>query len=149
MMNDHGKSDRSVVPGKSPNKAGRPVAEEMEGRELAKGNLREQNAPRTQRRTSAHSALERVRQAARKDRTTQFTALLHHVYHVDTLRAAYFALKREAAPGVDGQTWQQYREALEGNLQDLSGQLKRGRIERSRFVERTSPKPTGGSGRSE
>lgn len=125
-MNDRRKSDRSVVPGKSPNNAGRPAAEGTEGRDLAKGNLREQNASRTQRRTDAPSALERVRQVARKDRKTQFTALLHHIYDPDMLRAAYFMLKREAAPGVDGETWRHYGQALEGNLRDLSDRLKRG-----------------------
>ncbi len=63
-MNGHGKSDRPVVPMKSPNNAGQPVAEEMEGRGLAKGNLQQQNAPRTLSRQGAPSALERVRQAA-------------------------------------------------------------------------------------
>jgi RNA-directed DNA polymerase len=125
-MNERRKSDRPVVPGKPPNKAGQPAAEGVEGRGLAKGNPDEQNAPRTQCRTSAPSALERVRQAARKDRKAQFTALLHHIYHVDTLRAAYFALKKEAAPGVDGETWRHYGQALEENLQDLSGRLQRG-----------------------
>jgi len=56
----------------------------------------------------------------------RFTALLHHVYNPDTLREAYFRLKREAAPGVDGQTWRAYGEALAENLRDLSGRLKRG-----------------------
>jgi len=56
----------------------------------------------------------------------RFTALLHHVYNLDTLREAYFSLQRNAAPGVDGQTWQAYGEALEENLQDLSARLKRG-----------------------
>ena len=56
----------------------------------------------------------------------RFTALLHHVYNLDTLREAYFALKRDAAPGMDGQTWKAYGEALEENLQNLSGRLKRG-----------------------
>ena len=125
-MNGQGKSDRPVVPLKSPNKAGRPAAEGMEGRGLAKGNLREQNALRTQSRMSVHSALERVRQAAKKDRTMRFTALLHHVCSLDTLRAAYFSLKKEAAPGVDGQTWGHYGESLEEHLQELSGRLKRG-----------------------
>ena len=125
-MNEHGKSDRPVVPVKSPNNAGQLVAEGMEGRGLAKGNLREQNAPRMQSRVSAHSALDRVRQAARRDRKMQFTALLHHVYNLETLRKAYFSLKKEAAPGVDGQTWRHYGEGLEENLQDLSGRLKRG-----------------------
>ena len=63
MMNGHGKSDSSVVPEKSPNKAGQPVAEEMEGRGLAKGNMRQQNASRTQCRTHAPSELEQVRLA--------------------------------------------------------------------------------------
>jgi retron-type reverse transcriptase len=98
----------------------------MEGRALAEGNLREQNASRTQSRVSAHSALERVRQAAKSDKSMRFTALLHHVYNRDTLRTAYFSLKKEAAPGVDGQTWQQYGEALEDHLQDLAARLKCG-----------------------
>jgi group II intron reverse transcriptase/maturase len=56
----------------------------------------------------------------------RFTALLHHVYHVETLRLAYLHLKRDAAPGVDGETWRHYGEALEANLQDLAARLKRG-----------------------
>src|SRR5262245_60977442 len=125
-MNGHGKSDRPTVPMKSPNKAGQPAAEGMEGKGLTEGNLQQQNALRTPSRKGAHSALERVRQAARKDRRLRFTALLHHIYSLETLRAAYFSLKREAAPGVDGQTWRHYGEGLEENLQDLSGRLKRG-----------------------
>lgn len=89
--------------------------------------------PQTQPRGSTYvhsddlpSALERIRQAAKKDRKMRFTALLHHVYNLDTLRDAYFRLKREAAPGVDGQTWKAYGEALEDNLRDLSARLKRG-----------------------
>ena len=125
-MNGRGKSDRPVVPAKSPNKTGASVAEGMEGRGLAKGNLPEQNALRMQSRDSVHSALERVRQAAKKDRTMRFTALLHHVYNLDTLRMAYFSLKKEAAAGVDGETWRHYGETLEEHLQDLSERLKRG-----------------------
>jgi len=125
-MNDHGKSDRPAVPAKSPNNAGRPAAEGMEGRGLAKGNLRQQNASRTPSRPDAHSALERVRQAARRDKKVRFTALLHHIYDIDRLRTAYLALKREAAPGVDGETWRHYGEAVEENLRDLSERLKRG-----------------------
>jgi group II intron reverse transcriptase/maturase len=110
----------------SPNKAGQPAAEGMEGRGLAKGNPRQQNAPRTPSREGAPSALERVRQAASSDRKMRFTALLHHIYDLDRLRAAYLGLKREAAPGVDGETWRHYGEALEENLQDLADRLKRG-----------------------
>ena len=56
----------------------------------------------------------------------RFTALLHHIYNLETLRMAYFRLKKEAAPGVDGETWRHYGEELERNLQDLSERLKRG-----------------------
>jgi RNA-directed DNA polymerase len=125
-MNERGKSDRPVVPEKSPNKTGQPVAEEMEGRGLTKGNLPQQNASRTPRRADALSALERVRQAAIKDKKLRFTALLHHIYNLETLRMAYFRLKKEASPGVDGETWRHYGEQLETNLQDLSERLKRG-----------------------
>src|SRR5208283_4631325 len=121
-----GKSDRPTVPEKSPNNAGQPAAEGMEGRGLAKGNLPQQNASRTPSREDALSALERVRQAASKDKKLRFTALLHHIYNPETLRKAYFSLKKEAAPGVDGETWRHYGETLEDNLQDLSHRLKRG-----------------------
>jgi len=126
MTNGPGKSDRPTVPVKSPNNAGQPVAEGMEGRGLAKGNLPQQNASRTPSREDALSALERVRQAASKDKETRFTALLHHIYNLETLRRAYFSLKKEASPGVDGETWRHYGETLEDNLQDLSHRLKRG-----------------------
>ena len=126
MMYDHGQSDSPVVPAKFPNKAGRPAAEGMEGRGLAKGNPRQHTAPRAQDRVGALSALERVRQVAERDKQVRFTTLLHHVYNIDHLRQAYHALKREAAPGIDGETWQHYGEALEENLRDLSGRLARG-----------------------
>jgi RNA-directed DNA polymerase len=71
MMHDHGKSDGPVVPTKLPNETGRTVEEVVEGRGSAKGNTDEQNAPRTQRRTRANSALDRVRQAARFDVRTR------------------------------------------------------------------------------
>ncbi len=76
--------------------------------------------------TGAPSALERVRQAAVRERKQRFTALFHHVYQVDLLRAAYFELKRDAAPGIDGETWRQYGKKLEENLQNLSLRLRRG-----------------------
>jgi group II intron reverse transcriptase/maturase len=126
MMHGSGKSDRSIVPEKFANKALPQAAEGTEGRDLAKGNLQERNAPRTQSRTGEPSALERVRQAARKDRKQRFTALFHHVYDIDQLRRAYLGVKREAAAGVDGVTWRQYGERREENLQDLSGRLRRG-----------------------
>ena len=72
------------------------------------------------------NALERIRHAAQRDKELRFTALWHHVYAVGRLRKAYFALKRDAAAGVDGQTWKQYGEDLESHLQDLSDRLRRG-----------------------
>src|SRR3974390_313958 len=114
------------TPMKAPNKAGQPAAEAVEGRELAKGNPPQQNAPRTQCRPGAPSALERVREAAAKDRQMRFTALLHHIYDRERLRAAYFSLKHEAAAGVDGERWRHYGERLEDNLHELSARLKRG-----------------------
>lgn len=125
-MDGRGKSDGPVVPGKLPNKAGRPAAEAVEGRGRTKGNSPERNVLRTQSREGAPSALERVRQATGKERKQRFMALLHHVYDIDRLRTAYLALKRDAAAGVDGETWQHYGENLEANLQDLAERLKRG-----------------------
>jgi len=128
-MNEGGKSDRPIVPQTPSNKGGdasRP-AERVEGRGLAKDNPLQQNrsigpraAPDWQR------ALERIRQAAERSKDERFTALWHHVCHVERLRQEYFALKRDSAPGVDGQTWRQYGQELEANLQDLSGRLHRG-----------------------
>ncbi len=124
-MHARGKSDRPIVPTKPPNNAGQPVAEAVEGRGLAKGNTGEQNAPRTQCRTSVPSALDRVREVAARNKKMRFTALLHHV-DVDRLRAAFRALKKDAAPGVDGTTWEQYAEHLEENLQGLHRRLHQG-----------------------
>ena len=126
MMNRRGKSDSVVVPTKPPNNAGQPAAEAAEGRMLAKGNSLERNTLRTLRRDGVPSALERVRQAARRDKKQRFTALLHHVYDVERLRKAYFALKRNAAAGIDGETWLHYGLGLEDNLRDLSERVRRG-----------------------
>jgi len=135
MMHGHGKSDRRAVPTKPPNKgAGEPPqgparakpAEAVEGRRLAKGNPHQRTMFRTQRRVRMSPELERIRQAASRERKMQFTALFHHVYHLETLRRAYLNLNPKAAAGVDGVTWQQYGEGLETNLQDLAERLKRG-----------------------
>lgn len=126
MTDDVWKSDRLVVPAKSPNKTDIEVAEAVEGRSLAKGNTDEQNASRTQSRiVDAPSALDRVREAARRDRKRKFTALFHHI-PVDLLREAFQGLHRKAAAGIDGVTWQKYGEDLEANLRDLHARLQRG-----------------------
>lgn len=144
-MNGPGKSDRPIGPEKSPNKAPERAAEEMEERGRAKRNPLECATSRTQsRKISVNSALERVRQAARRDRKTRLTALLHHVYAIDSLERAYGGMNRKASPGVDGQTWEEYGEDLEANLKDLSGRLQRGAY-RARPVSRVYiPKPDGG-----
>jgi hypothetical protein len=108
MTNGRGKLDSSTVPANSLNKAEGPATEARKGRELAKGNLPERNPLRTQGRESTPSALERVRQAASKDRKQQFTALLHHIYDVGRLRTAFLAIKKDAAAGADGETWEHY-----------------------------------------
>ena len=126
MMHGRGKSDRPIVSRKLPNKAEEPAAEAGERRGLAEGNSPQRSTPRTQRRVGVSPALERVRQAARKDRKQRFTALLHHVYAIERLRAAYEGLNPRAVAGIDGETWTHYGRNLEANLRDLSGRLQRG-----------------------
>jgi RNA-directed DNA polymerase len=125
LMNGAGKSDGSKIPTKPPNKAGSPAAEAVEGRDPAKGNAGEQNAPRTQGRPSAPSALARVRQAAKKDRKAKFTALMHHVT-IERLRSAFLSLEKKAAAGADGITWHMYRNGLEERLRALHEKVHRG-----------------------
>jgi retron-type reverse transcriptase len=89
------------------------------------------------------SALDRIRKAAQRDKGLRFTTLGHHVYDVERLRKAYREVKKDAAPGVDGQTWEQYGQELERNLQDLSRRLRCGAY-RARPVRRGYiPKPDG------
>jgi RNA-directed DNA polymerase len=127
MMHEHGKSDRPIVPAKAANEAKPETAKEaLEERGLAKGNTPERNMSRTQGRKDMSSALERIRQAARRDKGQRFTALLHHVYSMERLKAAYLGLKRDAAAGIDGATWRQYGEGLESNLLELSERIQRG-----------------------
>src|SRR5438477_5478095 len=135
MMNDRGKSDRSVVPEKLPNKADSHAAEVVEGRDWAKGNPAKRDKPWTLSQPGLPSALERVGQAARQDKKMRFTALLHHIYDEDRLRRAYMAIEHDAAAGIDGETWEHYGENLKQNLEDLSGRLARGAY-RARPVRR-------------
>jgi hypothetical protein len=123
MMHELEKSDRLTVPEKPSNKAERSATAKAEGRSLAKGNPLRGDTNRMQSRSKVNSAPRRIRQAAERDRKVRFSSLMHHIYSVDTLREAYFSLKREAAPGVDGETWQHYGLELEERLQDLSGRL--------------------------
>jgi RNA-directed DNA polymerase len=120
-----GESDGRVLPTKCSNNGGEPSAEGMEGRRPTKENIEQATAPRTQSRTSALSGLLGVRQVARKDKRTQFTALLHHVT-VALLRDSFYALKRGAAPGVDAVTWKEYETGLEARVLDLHSRVHRG-----------------------
>src|SRR5260221_4332569 len=124
-MHDRGKSDSPVVPVKPPNNAVGAAAEAVEERGLAKGNTASDTRPGPRAGQGAPSELDRVRDAARRDRNARFTALLHHI-DLDRLRVAYRALRPEAAPGVDGVTWKAYGQDLEENLMDLHRRLHRG-----------------------
>src|ERR1700746_3009290 len=124
-MHDQEKSDSGIVAGKPTNKAGRPAAEAVEPRPETEGNADQQSTLRTQGRERVTQALERVRQAARQRKKERFTALLHHI-SIDCLRMAFFALKRDAASGVDGLTWPTYEADLDRNLTDLHERVHRG-----------------------
>jgi group II intron reverse transcriptase/maturase len=125
MMHDHEKSDPAIVAGKSANKVASATAESMEPRAGTKGNASQQSTLRAQDRDGVSQALERVRQAARQRKKEKFTSLLHHI-NVASLRMAFIALKRDAAPGVDGVTWQTYEADLDLNLTDLHERVHRG-----------------------
>lgn len=125
MKKGHEKSDFGIVAVKPMNKAGRPVAESVEPRPGTKGNAEQRNMHRTQSRQRMSQSLDRVRKAARLRKKDRFTALFHHV-NVDALRTAFYALKRKAAPGVDGVTWQDYEIDLEPRLRDLHERVHRG-----------------------
>jgi hypothetical protein len=114
-MNESGESNSGIVPTKQPNRGGPPPAEVVEGRPLTKENARQSNPCRTPSRESGSSGLERVREAARKDGKLRFTALLHHV-SLDLLRQSYYRLQKQAAPGVDGVTWEEYGRDLAARL---------------------------------
>jgi RNA-directed DNA polymerase len=157
-MNERGKSDRPVVPEKSAKMDywdfHQRCIEWMEGRGLAKENEQDGNnvplpagpakqVDRTQSRIRTgqvrpedlQSALDRVRQAAHRDKGLRFTSLWHHVYNIERLREAYLDLQRNVASGIDGQTWQAYGQELESNLKDLSERLAQGRY-RAKPVKR-------------
>ena len=142
MMHGREKSDSVIVAMKSPNKTGGPAAEAMERRAGAKENAIQQRTRRTQNRESVSQALERVREAARLRKKERFTALFHHIT-VDLLRLSFFALKRDAAPGADGVTWQDYEADLERKLGDLHARVHRGAYRPQPSRRRYIPKADG------
>jgi RNA-directed DNA polymerase len=142
VMHGHEKSDPAIVAKKPTNKAGQPVAEPVERRAGTEGNADQQSTRRAQDRERVSQALDRVRQAARQRRKEKFTALFHHL-SLPMLRTAFFALKREAAPGVDGLTWQDYEADLDRRIEDLHTRVQRGAYRAQPSRRRYIPKPDG------
>jgi retron-type reverse transcriptase len=136
------KSDEAIVLMKHSNNGNKIPAESVEGRALAKGNSKQTTASWTQRQGNASSGLLAVRKAALKHKGKQFTALLHHVT-IDLLRDSYYALKRNAASGIDQVTWAEYRQDLEQKLRELHNRIHKGSY-RARPAKRVYiPKPDG------
>lgn len=135
-------SDSGTVPMNHSNTSGQPLTESEEGRPLIKENTHQSGTHSTQSETRVSQGLAGVRKAAREGKEKKFTALLHHLT-VNLLRDSFYVLKRKAAPGVDGVTWQEYETGLEGRLADLHSRVHRGayRAQPSRRVY--IPKPDG------
>ena len=142
VMHEAEESDLAIVAEKRTNEAGRPVEEPVEPRVGAKENAKQGGTLRTPGREGASHGLDRVRQTAKLKKEERFTALLHHV-DAHLLHEAYFALEREAAPGVDGLTWEDYGEGLEARLEDLRGRVHSGAYRAQPSRRRYIPKPDG------
>ena len=141
-MHGREKSDPAIVAKKPANNAGPTAAEQVERRAGTEGNAGQQSMRRAQDRDSVSQALERVRQAAKQRRKERFTALFHHINSA-MLRTAFFALKRDAAAGVDGVTWQDYEADLDRRIEDLSDRVHRGAYRAQPSRRRYIPKPDG------
>ncbi len=124
-MHGRKESDCRIVPMKQPNKEGKPLAEAVEGRRQPKENVEQSSTHPTQSGERVSQGLTGVRRAAQERKKERFTALLHHVTP-DLLRKSYEALKKDAAPGVDGVTWREYETGVEDRLADLHGRVHRG-----------------------
>ena len=127
-------SDSGGVPMNHSNNGGQPPAESEEGRPLIKENTHQSSTHSTQGEARVSQGLAGVRKAARERKEMKFTALLHHLT-VTLLRESFYALKRKAAPGVDGITWEEYETGLEGRLADLHSRVHRGAYRASRREE--------------
>jgi RNA-directed DNA polymerase len=136
------KSDLAIVAVKPANNSGRPDAEWVEPRAGAEGNVGQQRTRRAQDRASVSQALDRIRKVAKERKQERFTALLHHV-DVPMLRTAFYALRRDAAPGADGLTWQDYEADLDRRIEDLHDRVHRGAYRAQPSRRRFIPKPDG------
>src|SRR3979409_1011711 len=119
------KSDCAVVPGNQPNNERQLSAEVGEGRAQTQENIGQLHMRPTQSGKRVFQGLPGARQAGRERKQERFTALLHHL-SVGLLRDSYYALKRQAAPGVDGVRWQEYETGLEDRDVDLHSRVRRG-----------------------
>ena len=144
MMNGMEKSDSAIVAVKSANKGASAPAEPTEPRAEPKGNPEGQSTRRTQDRESVSQAADRIRQFVQRERKVRLTTLLHHVT-VDTLRWAFFELKKNAAAGADGMTWRMYEKGLEGRLVDLHDRVHSGAYRATPSRRVNIPKPDGGT----
>jgi RNA-directed DNA polymerase len=142
MMHGREKSDPAIVATRPANNDGQPSAELVEPRAGAKGKADQQSTRRALNRESVSQALDRLRQAARQRKKERFTALLHHI-NLDLLRMAFLDLKRTAAPGVDGLTWQDYEADLEPRLRVLHDRVHRGAYRALPSRRRYIPKADG------
>jgi RNA-directed DNA polymerase len=142
MMHERGKSDSAIGAVKPANKAERSAAELVEQRAGTKGNADQQSTRRVQDRESVSQALGRIRQAAKQRKKEVFTSLLHHI-STDLLRLSFFAIKKDAASGVDGLTWQDYGADLERKLADLHDRVHRGAYRALPSRRQYIPKPDG------
>ena len=152
MTHGHEKSDSAIVAVKPTNKVERSAAEQsaaeptatepVERRAETKGNAGQQSTRRAQSRASVSQALERIRRVARERKKEKFTSLLHHI-SIDHLEEAFFELKKNAAPGVDGLTCRDYEQHLERNLEDLHARVHRGAYRALPSRRVYIPKPDG------
>ncbi len=142
MMNEREKSDSVIVAMTPVNKAEHSAAEPEERRTGTEGNAGQQSTRRAQDRESVSQALSRVRKVAKERKKERFTALFHHL-DVSMLRTAFFALKKDAAPGVDGVTWEAYEADLDSRIEDLHSRLHRGAYRAQPARRRFIPKPDG------
>ncbi len=141
-MHEAEKSDLAIVAVKPANNSGQPDAEWAEPRAGAKGNVGQQHTRRAQDRASVSQALDRIRKAAKERKKERFTALLHHV-DVPMLRTAFYMLRRDAAPGADGLTWQDCEADLDRRIEDLHDRVHRGAYRAQPSRRRFIPKPDG------
>src|ERR1700680_4756493 len=141
-MNVPEESDSGVLPMNHSNKIEQSMAESEEGRPLIKENIHQSSTRPTQSGARVSQGLAGVRKAAREHKERKITALLHHVT-VDLLRDRLSSMKRKAAPGVDGITWQEYEAGLEGRLADLHSRVHRGAYRALPSRRVFIPKPDG------